>query len=469
MASNVGSAVAGVTSKPMDAPQTKVEGPITGGRRGHIFGGFLGDLGEYGYVEEEYFISGWASSFKSSGELSEDGRWTVVPDQTAPYKTRVVVHRPKDPSQFNGTVLCEWANVSTFNDLSVAVNERFHKSGYVYAAISAQKMGIDGLDSEPATGLRKWDEDRYGSLNIPGDGFSYDIFTQVARALAVPKSRSGIDPLPGLKVRHSIATGESQSAARLATYINAVHPLTNFFAGFIPCVLVGGGSELHNPEIIPGESMVDYNKRFSKRIVKCVIRDDLDVPILVLLSENEARNFRVPPQPDSSGLRVWEVAGSVHGSACDTGYRPDVSERDGIKDFMTGTSKMVRFMPIMEAVGVAMVRWVDGGAPLARQPRLLRGKDVRTIEVDVHGNAIGGVRLPEIAVPTATFETMTSPASGVRTEFSVEKLRTLYPSDEMYLNRVKAAATECELRDVLLPNCVAEYIEKAGSGPIQQG
>jgi hypothetical protein len=358
--------------------------------------------------------------------------------------------------------MCEWTNVSTFNDISNAVNERFYKSGYVFVAISAQKMGVEGLDTEPKTGLRKWDAERYGSLSIPGDGFSYDIFTQVARALAEPKSRSGVDPLPGLTVRHVIATGESQSAARLASYINAVHPLENFFSAFMPCVLVGGGSELYSAEIIPGESMADYNKRFFSRIVKCTIRDDLPAPILIMLSETEARAARVPPQPDSRWLRVWEIAGAVHGSACDTGYRPDVSGRDGIRDPIgTGDAKMVRFMPVMEAAGLALIRWAEGGLPLPRQPRLVRGKDIRTIETDANGNALGGVRLPEMQVPIATFETKSSPARGVRTPFPPEKLKALYPNKDFYVNAVKAAVDECLLRDVLLPGCAAEYLEQA--------
>jgi hypothetical protein len=446
----------------------RVEGPITGGRRGHAYGGFMGeDLGAHGFVEEEYFVSGVARSFKPLGALSEDGRWNVAPDQAAPYKTRVIVHRPKDPAQFNGSLICEWTNVSSFHDISNAVNEPFYKAGFAFAAISAQKMGVEGLESAPDTGLRRWDPERYGSLQIPGDGFAYDIFTQAARALASPRARSGADPLPGLKVRHSFATGESQSAARLCTYINAIHPLAKFFSGFIPCVLVGGGSELYSPEIIPGESMADYNKRFFTRIVKTSIRSDLNTPVLIMISESEARFFRVAPQPDSAWLRVWEVAGAVHGSACDTGYRPDVSARDGVKDLVGGSGhRMVRFMPTMAAATLAMVRWLERGAALARHPRLLRGSDPRTIEVDADGNALGGVRLPEMQVPTALFDTKSSPARGVRKPFSPERLRALYPTDADYLNRVRAAVEDCEAGDLLLPDDGAAYIEVAKAGPV---
>ena len=459
----------GVAAARAAAP-ARVEGPITGGKRGHPYGAYAGDLGEHGYVEEEYFVSGDAQSFKPVGQLTEDGRWTVTPDQTAAYKTRVIVHRPRDPAKFNGLLMCEWTNVSTFNDISNAINEPFWRSGYAYAAISAQKMGVEGLESAPETGLRRWDMERYGSLAIPGDGFSYDIFTRVARALTSSKARTGPDPMGGLAVRHVIATGESQSAARLATYINAIHPVAKFFSAFIPCVLVGGGSELFNPEIVPGESMADYNKRFFTRIVKTTIRDDLVTPVLIMLSETEARGFRVPPQPDSRWLRVWEVAGAVHGSACDTGYRPSVSDRDGIRDMIGGSDqKMVRFMPAMQAAGLAMIRWLDGGAPLARQPRLLRGADLKTIEVDENGNALGGVRLPEIAVPTATFDTKTSPARGGRKRFTEDRLRALYPTDAVYLDRVKAAAADCEVSDLLLPADSADYIAEAQKGPLAQG
>lgn len=463
-------ALAATTAAAKSPATTKVEGPVAGGKRGHIYGAFHGDMAAQGYIEEEYFVSGSAQSFKPVGELTKDGRWRVVPDARAPYKTRVIVHRPKDPAKFNGVVMAEWTNVSTFSDLSNAVNESFWQSGYVYVAISAQKVGIDGLDTLPTAGLKNWDGDRYGGLVHPGDAFSYDIFTQVAQALVSAKARSGPDPLAGLKAKHVIATGESQSAARLATYINAVHPLANFFSAFIPCVLVGGGSELVNPEIIPGENAADYNKRFFARIVETSIRDDLDVPVLIMLSETEARMFRVPPQPDAAKLRLWELAGTVHGSACDTGYRASVAERDGIKDSVGGSdARMVRFMPTMAAAGLALVRWKEGGAPLVRHPRLLRGATLRDIVTDVHGNALGGVRLPEVEAPTAVFDTKTSPARGGREPFAEDLLRRLYPTDEAYMNAVRAAVDEALLGDLILPYRAEEYLADAAKGSTATG
>lgn len=77
-------------------------------------------------------------------------------------------------------------------------------------------------------------------------------------------------------------------------------------------------------------------------------------------------------------------------------------------------------------------------APLARQPRLLRGDDPRTIETDEHGNVLGGVRLPEIQVPTATYEAKGTMTKGARKGFPEEKLLALYPTNELYLKKIKS-------------------------------
>ena len=75
-----------------------------------LLGGF--DIGTVGYVAEEFFISGTASSYSPTAELGPDGHWSVMPGDSAEYTTRMVVLTPDDPARFNGTVLVEWLNVS---------------------------------------------------------------------------------------------------------------------------------------------------------------------------------------------------------------------------------------------------------------------------------------------------------------------------------------------------------------------
>jgi hypothetical protein len=54
------------------------------------------DLASVGYQQAEYFLSGTATAYTSATPLSSDGKWTVRPGTTAPYKTRMVVSRPID-------------------------------------------------------------------------------------------------------------------------------------------------------------------------------------------------------------------------------------------------------------------------------------------------------------------------------------------------------------------------------------
>lgn len=70
---------------------------------------------------------------------------------------------------------------------------------------------------------------RYGSLDNPGDSYSYDIFSQAGMAIW----REYKTVLDGLKPRALIADGDSQSAQHLVTYIDALAPVDNVFDGYL--------------------------------------------------------------------------------------------------------------------------------------------------------------------------------------------------------------------------------------------
>jgi hypothetical protein len=85
-----------------------VTGPITGGKQGKPFSAPTLDLAEYGYRMAEYFIEGKASGFefKPGTEKTPDGRWQVrSKGEEIPYKTRILVVRPIEQDDFNGTVV----------------------------------------------------------------------------------------------------------------------------------------------------------------------------------------------------------------------------------------------------------------------------------------------------------------------------------------------------------------------------
>ena len=154
-----------------------------------------------GYVQEEYFLTGAASSFEAV-DTPDDGSWSATPGGTADYRTRVIVRRPARAEDFSGTVLVEWFNVSALEAapdwgyLSGAIG----RDGHAYVGVSAQAQGVEGgdtiLDVEvddtrapqsgapvDASGLKHIDPARYGTLVHPGDAYSYDIFSQAGRSV----------------------------------------------------------------------------------------------------------------------------------------------------------------------------------------------------------------------------------------------------------------------------------------------
>ena len=270
-------------------------GPVTGGERGSAFGA----VDAAGYVNEEYFLAGSAAAYElAEGEQTPDGLWKTRPaSDKADFKTRLLVVRPEDPDAFNGTVIVFWLNVTAGFELGSASGEALR--GYAWVGVSAQKIGIDGFPQDPQ-GLKAWDVERYGSLVHPGDAYSYDIFTQAARAVGTERDTSEVDPMGGLEVERLIAVGASQSAGRLRTYINGVHQHTGVFDGYIPFIDFGRGASFAS------------EGAGGRRGGRSSIRSDLDVPVIVVNSETEVTSYYGVREEDSNRFRLWEVAGTSH-------------------------------------------------------------------------------------------------------------------------------------------------------------
>jgi Alpha/beta hydrolase domain len=299
-----------------DAAKGLITGPVTGGRHGWPFGAPPFDLASRGYREEEYFFEGLAARYMlvEGGERARDGRWNVEPVGTIPFKTRFVVSRPIDPADFNGTVLLSWNNVTAGFDTPV-VSEGKVREGYVVVGATVQRVAIDGVGANPM-GLTVWDPERYGSLSISSDDYSFDIFTQIARAVGRERETTPMDPLGGLEVDTVVAYGSSQAAARLATYVNAVHPLAGAIDGVVLGLYFGSGVPLE-----VGRAVVDRDDPASLAPItgggSHLIRDDLDIPVMVVNSESETMSYAPVRQPDTDRFRFWEVAGASHAAAPD--------------------------------------------------------------------------------------------------------------------------------------------------------
>ena len=374
-----------------DSPRNPaVIGPIVGGQQGNPFSAPALDLAQYGYRMEEYFLDGTASGYEflPGSEKTTDGRWKVrSKGEKVPYRTRILVVRPIKQDDFNGTVVLHWQNVTAGYELgSVGTGE--YLRGYTWVGVSAQKIGVDGVPGPTAAGLRQWDRLRYGSLVHPGDAYSYDIYTQAAKVVAPDRTKRSNDPMAGLQVQRLIAAGASQSASRLRTYINGVQPIENVFHGLMPYIDFAG--------TIPFNS--DGQPRRSRGFrTPTRIRDDLQVPVFVVNSQTETLAYLKARQPDTDKFRLWEVTGTSHVSVARMMPGSEAAPQTGLE-----SPNWHSYTPVYDAALRHMHAWLKDGTPppIAARIKVTQDKQAK-IETDKYGNALGGIRLPDLAVPTA--------------------------------------------------------------------
>jgi hypothetical protein len=126
--------------------QAVVTGPVTGGVHGWPFGVPLFDLADHGYVAEEFFLAGDASTYRQVPGTSwdRDGHWQVERDGSLPYTTRILIYRPVDPAKFNGTVVVGWNNVTAGYELFSGESPEFFE-GYVFVGATVQHVGVHGF------------------------------------------------------------------------------------------------------------------------------------------------------------------------------------------------------------------------------------------------------------------------------------------------------------------------------------
>ncbi len=450
-----------------------VAGPLTGGAGAPVVAGTTFDLGAVGYEQSEFLLAGEATAYQSATPLTPDGRWSVTPGGKAPYTTRVVVYRPTDADRFNGNVVVEWLNVSGGVDAGpdwTLTHTELIREGAVWVGVSAQAVGLDAT--------RAADPIRYAAVTPhPGDSFSYDMFSQAGQA--VWNRAEAV--LGGLTPRHVFAMGESQSAGRLATYVNAIHPLAQVYEGYLIHSRSSRGTPLAQDPVPPVP--VEGGTR---------IRDDLDVPVLVFQTETDVAGADLAArQPDSDRFRLWEVPGTAHydqyGIAigpADTGDgRAAAINLETMRDPTARPSESFSCdLPInagpmhwvMDAAIAALQRWVAEGTPPPNAPLLeTTGSSPVTYALDANGNVLGGVRTPHVDAPVARLGGVgNSGTEGIgvfcrlfgNTEpFSSEALASLYPTHDEFVAQW-TAATERALRDGFLVEADAAELVAAAEG-----
>jgi Alpha/beta hydrolase domain len=298
----------------------------------------------------------------------------------------------------------------------------------VWVGVSAQSTGIRNL--------KQGNPDRYGTLDHPDDVYSYGIYSQVAEALRRPAGTN----LLGKRRYTMIGDGESQSAFRMVTYVNAIQPQTGLFDGFFvhsrfavgAPITDGGQSQIPNPTLI---------------------RTDAKEPVLVLESEKDVPRHLPARQPDGARYRLWEVAGTAHFDEDGLHALPGIPKEEMVTTPPLGCAHRINSAPQRYIVDTAMhdiARWAGGGTPPPKAPPVVVSEGpTPTIERDEHGNARGSIRLPQLEFPIATLsgEPGGGPGFcslfGFTAAFDAARLSSLYPTRQDYVKAFRRRPTSC--------------------------
>ena len=422
------------------------------GLRGHALWDSYHDLGPFGYEDQELFVTGTA----------DDGAGNV-----APYTTRIIVTRPTDPERFNGVVLLDWVNVTAQFENAVdtlLARPMLLREGFAFVHVSAQAAGLCCV---PALTPKLWDPVRYAAIDHPGDAWSFEIFTQVAQAFRRPPPPGGTDPMGALgveRVDRVLAAGQSQSGIRLHGYLDRWLPGRPAAVGVIDGFLVHGD--------------VGQPKTFAA---------PLPVPVIKLESDFEAVADGIDPATLDPNLRLWEVAGTSHSdlfiglqSVLGHGPRAELSTpRLGPEAYAGLLETAGQYgeqltplhlacvvagstMPMRYSTGAALhhlAAWTAGGRAPDHGPRFTFSGGALARDAD--GNALGGIRLPPVDVPVASYASTTCALGGLTFPFTDLQLAQRYGTHGAYYARMAERTDAAVAAGWLLPEDAVDLMRRA--------
>jgi hypothetical protein len=370
-------------------------------------------LQPYGYVEEEYFVSG-----------TVDGR---------PYATALLVRKPKDLARFSGVVAVETLHAQGAIPFW-GMRDVLMPNGHGWAMVVSQRSALEMFH-------KKSNAARYASLQIPEaagalanplasgpqDTISQEILSQVGALL---KSNGSNGPFAGMKVKYLIMGGSSQTGMTTLRYIQESHAKARLpdgkpiYDGYYPTEAIATGP------ISGGDAAV----------VHVVGEGDFG------LFRSFTRNFTITTPADSDApndrLREYQFPAASH---VPTRGIADPKEIFGtLANVMHEGDHLSQFPspPFYRQALVNLIDWVTKGIvpPKAPPLEMANGEFVR----DEYGNVKGGVRHPYVEVPTVRYtasapvvgaDSMARRMIGLQEPIPAEKLRGMYKSRANYLKR----------------------------------
>ncbi|MFK7896209.1 MAG: alpha/beta hydrolase domain-containing protein [Myxococcota bacterium] len=450
------------------------------------------------YVEEEYFVEGESTLFTYANNPPL-GPTDITPvEEEVPYKTRLIVRRPESPQNFNGTVVVEWWNSTAGFDTAPAWEPSagyFARQGIIYVGVTNSTTSLDYLVQgcrllgilPPSCGSR------YESLSMPENGLAFEMMTQIAALL---KSDQADNPIPAeYRVKRLFHVGESQQAGSLVTYASAFHaPGVNdgyFIQAGIRARPINSGPACGAED---SPAFPDCTPRLA--FPDSQVRTDLPVPVYQLITQTdfEALGFNVfGRQADTPTYRYYEVAGGSHNTvhvgielipAGVFGPFPILLEDLCRNELNTTADGPVFVSYVLNALWERMEEQVRfGKAPPAG---IVMDDADGVLSRDELGNVTGGVRLPSMEAPVATYAsaneadpTLPPQLQGIgslacRLSGSVfplegETLDELYPRTRSYFREVFTSVRRLKRQGLILPRDGLSILLEALWNPVGGG
>jgi Alpha/beta hydrolase domain/CARDB len=411
-------------AQPVVPATPSVQGPITGPEPMHPGmrpGPEETNLADFGYVVDEYFVSGTAGP------------------AAATYKVRVLVWRPADPAKFSGVVVYEPTHqggnalICQFARFGIA-----HR-GHACVTVSAQAVVLTSTTVNPANprgiGLYIYNPERYGTLpNAPGNPLlhvnnnqSNEVLAQIAWLI---KSNNAASPLPAAyPVNKLVMGGTSASSGFTRSYMGGVH--NSVFRS-------SNGGPIVDAFLVTatlGSAPVEIT----------------DVPTIQVPTQFEVAGTNAYRRPDSdlstppvNLFRIYEVPGMSHNDS-----------RDQPPEVFPGCVEPLSRYPYGASTFMALQKVIDWAVAGTLPPHAnyieVNAGPPRAIVFDEQGNAKGGVRTPHLDVPVARYIAPNTNVpgtlcnqSGREERFSDEVLRGLYGpfGQSEYLSRFEQRLQE---------------------------
>lgn len=415
------------------------------------------NLDQFGYVEEEYILSGTANIY----ERATDGLDILIHD--APYTTRILVRRPRDPDNFNGSVAIEPMNEARGYDWSfiwALSHQHFIDSGMAWVGITHMPQNIDALlafdpvryaDLSFANPNPAQTCGRNNSVSASEEGLHWDIFSQVGELL---KNGGDSSPFSGFDVRYLYLSSHHGQAATYAAEFHRESALAD-------------GSPIYDGYLLPSFDL-------PQRLSRCgsvpaaddprLIIENIGVPVIRFVPEGELMRGhdyrRADSDTASDPYRHYEIPGIPRMDRLYFQYLPAVEDQQRAGKPVSLSKWPYNFfcspdidelldMPakryLINGGWANLDRWVRDGTPPPRAGYIALespGTQQASVITDEYGNAMGGIRHSWVEVPMASYQgSMPAPCGnlGRKQVFSWAQMQALYGTPENYASMIEAS------------------------------